>query len=77
MGIRVGERARLEPKTGMQYTGGAAAGRTFCFVGGALQRAPPRSGAYARQEAPVRALKTHLRCNFCLKSVFIVLMETN
>ena len=31
--------------------------------GGGQQRAPPRSGAYARQEAPVRALKTHLRCN--------------
>ena len=32
-------------------------------AGGGGQRAPPRSGAYARQEAPVRALKTHLRCN--------------
>jgi hypothetical protein len=25
--------------------------------------APPRSGAYAKQEGPDRALKTHLRCN--------------
>jgi hypothetical protein len=57
-----GERAGLGREHGRITQGVAAAGRAFCLVGGgALQRAPPRSGAYARQEGPGRALKTHLR----------------
>jgi hypothetical protein len=44
-------------------SGGLVAAGKCRALGGGGGAARPAAGAYARQEAPVRALKTHLRCN--------------